>query len=400
MTKCVNAKFGLRINNDGSCSHCCMQRGQFSSDQIKYNVSTHSFDEILNSETSKKIRINLDNGIKNPACDYCWKEEASGRESKRLRDNKKFKELLNLDAAGPRFLDISMGTVCNIKCRTCGPFNSSQWNDEWREAGYFKGTDTQYKSFILSHNHAFDDDSLFWKEFEKNLENVEHLDFYGGEPFLVKKQWEIMKLAVDKGYSKNITVHYNTNGTIWDEKKFEILNNFKKVIIDFSIDGIFDHLTYIRYPAKWDEVLENFLKVQKIQNENANFHTSICCTVSTFNIFYIDEIMKFFSDYTKNLYLNLVHGPEQHCIKNIPESIKKIITEKIKSNSKPGWPGYYFVDSTLDFMNGNEFNDKKWKQFLSTTAWHDNYRTQSFRETFPEFYQIIREHGYEISLEK
>ena len=187
MTKCVNALYGLRINNDGSCSHCCMQKGHFKKQGKKFNVRTDSFQDIVNSEDSKKIRDDLKNGIKNPACQYCWKEEAAGKISKRLRDNKTYNHLLETDQDGPRLFDISMGTTCNIKCRTCGPFNSSFWNDEWKAAGYFKGSDEKYKTFILEHNHSFDDDSLFWKEFQNNLHNVDHIDFYGGEPFLVNR---------------------------------------------------------------------------------------------------------------------------------------------------------------------------------------------------------------------
>lgn len=400
MTKCVNALYGLRINNDGNCSHCCMQKGHFKNQGKKLNVRTDSFQDIVNSEDSKKIRDDLKNGIKNTACQYCWKEEEAGKISKRLRDNKTYNHLLEIDQDGPRLFDISMGTTCNIKCRTCGPFNSSFWNDEWKAAGYFKGSDEKYKTFILEHNHSFDDDSLFWKEFQNNLHNVDHIDFYGGEPFLVKKQWEIMEFAIDKGFAKNITVHYNTNGTLWDDKKFEVLNKFKKVYIDFSIDGINDQLTYIRYPADWNTVLQNFLKVLEISKKDDRFHCSICCTVSTLNVYYIDEIMKFFDNYTKNLYLNLVHGPTHLCIVNIPTGIKKIITEKILRSVNPSLSGYYFVNGVLEFMNNSDCDVKYWNEFLRTTAWHDDYRKQNFKETFDEFYKIVKENGYDISMEK
>ena len=264
------------------------------------------------------IQTDLKNGIQHPACSLCWEEESSGKDSKRIRDNKQYSHLFNSNITAPSFLDVSMGTTCNIKCRTCGPFNSSQWNDEWQAAGYFKGNTDKYKIMLQSFNHSFDDDSLFWSEFENNIGNITHIDFYGGEPFLVKKQWNLMKSAVATGIAKNITVHYNTNGTVWDDDKVDILKHFKAVNIDFSIDGIYDKLTYIRYPADWNTVFGNYLKIQEIEKKYPNFHSSVCCTVSTFNIYDIDEIMKFFSQYTKNLYLNMIFfmvlGPNCLCV--------------------------------------------------------------------------------------
>ena len=401
MTRCVNAELGLRINTDGSCKHCCMQNENLKDleSNKEFRISTDTFDKILSSKNSLQIRSDLKNNIKHPACSLCWEEEAAGKDSKRIRDNKQFSHLLNSDTSALSFLDVSMGTTCNIKCRTCGPFNSSQWNDEWKEAGYFRGGTDKYKILLKSYNHSFDDDSLFWEEFSNHIDSIIHIDFYGGEPFLIKKQWALMKSAVDSGIAKNITVHYNTNGTIWDDEKVEILKHFKSVKIDFSIDGLYDKLTYIRYPADWDTVFGNYLKLQEIEKTYSNFHVSVCCTVSTFNIYDIDEIMEFFSRYTKNLYLNLVHGPEYHCIKNIPETLKQKITTKLKNTVREDWAGYYTFASTIEFMNSVECQMPKWDKFLQTTLWHDQYRQQDFKKTFPEFYKLIKEEKYEISME-
>ena len=402
MTRCINAELGLRINTDGTCKHCCMQKENLKNSETgkEFKISSDKFIDILSSKHSLAIQTDLKNGIQHPACSLCWEEESSGKDSKRIRDNKQYSHLFDSSITAPSFLDVSMGTTCNIKCRTCGPFNSSQWNDEWQAAGYFKGTTDKYKIMLQSFNHSFDDDSLFWSEFENNIGNITHIDFYGGEPFLVKKQWDLMKSAVATGIAKNITVHYNTNGTVWDADKVDILKHFKAVNIDFSIDGIYDKLTYIRYPADWNTVFGNYLKLQEIEKKYPNFHSSVCCTVSTFNIYDIDEIMEFFSRYTKNLYLNLVHGPEHHCIKNIPESLKQKITDKLKNTVKKDWAGYYTFASTIEFMNGTACHMPKWDKFLKTTLWHDQYRQQDFKETFPKFYKLIKEENYEISMER
>jgi hypothetical protein len=66
----------------------------------------------------------------------------------------------------------------------------------------------------------------------------------------------------------------------------------------------------------------------------------------------------------------------------------------------PSLSGYYFVNGVLEFMNNSDCDVKYWNEFLRTTAWHDDYRKQNFKETFNEFYKIVKENGYDISMEK
>lgn len=386
--KCVNLESGLRIENDGRCKSCCMMTGYFSkTKQQNYNVFTDSFDEIFKSKHRKKILKSLQNGEKHPACNYCWNEEKAGKVSKRIRDNRTFKNNLQ-DVI--QIIDVSMGTQCNIKCRTCGPYNSSFWNEEWFDI-YGKSDKNKFKEYLQKLNCSFDIDSNFWKDFENNLKNTLHIDFYGGEPFLVKKQWNMLKYAIDKGYSKNISVHYNTNGTIWNDEVFEILKKFKNINIDFSIDGVKEKLNYIRYPADWNMVYNNFLKVKNISKDYDQFNVSICNTVSILNVYYINEMYDTFSDYHDSIYLNLVFGPEYYCIQNIPVEIKNQITNRLKVSTNISW-----IKNIVDFMNNKPPDFQYWEQFLKTTKIHDDYRKQDFKKIFPEFYEIIDNNGYTI----
>lgn len=385
--RCVNLESGLRIENDGSCKSCCMMKGRFmKSKQERNNLYTDSFEEVFKSKTRMHIKRALANGEKHPACQRCWDEEAVGKQSKRLRDNKTFTDNTPNKI---QLIDVSMGTQCNIKCRTCGPFNSSFWNKEWYDTGYFTGSTDEYKNFLRKLNCAFDDDSLFWKNFEDNLKNIKHIDFYGGEPFLVKKQWAMLQKAIDKGYSKNIAVHYNTNGTIWNDDVYNVLKEFKAVYIDFSIDGVGDHLNYVRYPAEWKTVFDNFKQAKEISSTDSKFHINVCNTISILNVYYIPEMFDAFKDYKQTMYLNLVFGPDHYRITNIPSSIKEEITKRLTNCDENYW-----TQGIIDFMNGTATNSKEWEKFLKLTKVHDDYREQSFQETFPEFYNIIKKNGY------
>lgn len=391
--RCVNLEKGLQIHPRGACKSCCLQHG-YAKDSLgnSMNVKTHSFEEILNSLTLNQIRNAFENGEKHKSCQKCWDEEEAGKQSKRQRDNRRWQFLANESSVQLRLLDISMGTTCNIKCRTCTAASSSGWNKEYKDAGYFSGTDAEYKLYLQNLNNSFYDDSLFWEQFAKHIDTISHIDFYGGEPFLVKKQWDMLQLAVDRGVAHQISIHYNTNGTVWDYTKESLLKHFKEVRIDFSIDGINNHFEYMRHPAQWTTVSDNFQYVCELEKQNPIFFVSVCHTVSTLNVFYIADFLNYFYKFTDNIYLNLVHEPEWYCIKNIPETIKKQIKKNVKANT----PNPEITDPVIDFMFSQRSKRHVWQKFLQATCWHDNYRGENFADVFPDYNKLIENKGFKI----
>ena len=208
---------------------------------------------------------------------------------------------------------------------------------------------------------------------------------YGGEPMLMKKQWRLLEQAIELGYAKDISLHYNTNGTIWDDEKLKTLNQFKKVQLDFSLDGINNRYEFMRHPAKWDHVLKNFRTLKAISKHSDKYHICIAHTVSTLNVWYIPEFLEFFKD--ESIYLNLVHGPWHFCITNIPEDVKLVVEEHL-GHEDPR------VEEIINFMKGKESIPSEWEQFAPNVKGSDEYRKEDFREFFPEFYKVLTDHGW------
>lgn len=389
--KCINIESGLQVSNDGTCRSCCLMKHQFDHNNKMLNVKENTFEEIYNSKSRKKIVNAFKNGIKHDACKVCWEEETAGKKSKRLRDNETFEGQQEKNVF--QLFEINMGNTCNLKCRTCHPFSSSKWAQEWKELGFYKGDDKSYKNYLQTFNKAYTDDSLFWKSFKDNITNVLHIDFYGGEPFLVSKQWEMLNEIIEMDRAKDITIHYNTNGTIWDEEIFETLKQFKKVFIHFSIDAVGDRLYYIRHPAEWNLIFSNFIKVNQY-NDNKQFFIGICNTISILNIFYLEELLDTISPYTNDIYLNLVFWPDHYTIKNLPKEIKKEITDKLLLVNEK-YP-YIGIKNIINFMNNHTADQKQWQRFLEITSAQDKLRSEKFETVFSEFYEIIKKYGFSI----
>ena len=217
-TWCVNAERGLSIGTNGDARICCMVESELKDDTGKpFNVETSSIADIFNSTEVIRVRQNLRLGIKDPGCKKCWNEEDAGRASKRVRDIQ-FKKFVAVDIEDRlKILELNLGNTCNVKCRTCGPWSSSQWIREYYDTKYERKADVSYEGFAKQQTRytaLYDSDSPFWDGVFQAAPDLEHLDFYGGEPFLIKKQWELITHCAEKGYAKNQILHYNTNTTI------------------------------------------------------------------------------------------------------------------------------------------------------------------------------------------
>ena len=50
------------------------------------------------------------------------------------------------------------------------------------------------------------------------MHTVEHMDFTGGEPFMIEQHFDLLNMPLSL-HAKNISIHYNTNGTIRPPKE-------------------------------------------------------------------------------------------------------------------------------------------------------------------------------------
>lgn len=339
--------------------------------------------ELWNEQHFLSVREAFDKGEKHPACKRCWVEEDAGRDSKRIRDNRNYTSWSK--DKGIKILDLSTGNTCNLQCRTCNPASSSKWAREAYDLEVSNKEERPWKVFLQQtklNNDSWDEDSLVWGELDKLAENIVHIDFFGGEPWLLKKQWAFVAKAVSEGWSKNMFLHYNTNGTQWHPELISLFKEFKRVHIGFSIDGIGEQFEYMRYLAEWPVVLDNLNKAKEFANANPNVVFDICHTISSLNIFYVPEFINYFKD-DWHIYLNLVHSPNYYSITALPDHIKKTVIDKLETIEYEGLP------EIISLINKSEHSPEVWKEFKRRISIHDKYREQDYYTTFSEFGKII-----------
>lgn len=409
-TWCVNAEHALAGNNDGTTKICCMidqtsqtsMRGNLIASTRIPVLGVDSIEDHFNRQEFVSVRQALGKGQRHPACTHCWQEEDANRKSKRQRDNERYLHEMKWGSReeykGLTKIELNLGNLCNIKCRTCHPAISSKWMKEYHEV-YEAKNGSLYKDWsetMKRYHQSYDNESPFWPDIETHLSTLKQFDFYGGEPFLSEKMWKLLSKAVDKGYSKDIELHYNTNGTTWPDAEIEAWKDFKQINLSFSIDGIGEQFEYMRFPAKWDAVERTLEKARNFRDTYGNMQISWCVTLSTLNIYNLPEVLdEYYTKYSDmGMYLNLVHGPSHYNIDIIPDRYKDTIISKLESIPKEYESVWFQLPGIINFIKNGTPNENEFNKLFETTEKHDEYRDQSFSETFPEYSDII---GYDIN---
>jgi MoaA/NifB/PqqE/SkfB family radical SAM enzyme len=398
MTNCINVYKGLRYTNSGEVMFCCKSENWLDDkDGNRCKIDTHTFDEALNGKQATEIRDALEKGIKHKNCQKCWDEEASGIASKRMLDNDRAQRYWGLDylrdtTVQAEIVELNLGTVCNLKCRICGPWSSSKWVKE-HYAVLAKGEPfDKYMERIYQWQGNWEEDSPAWENIENNLPNLKQIDFYGGEPFLVDKNWEILQKSVDEGYAKDQILHFNTNATTYKEEHIETLKKFKSVLISLSIDDIGERFEFQRHPAKWDVVSENLQKFIELNKSNPQIDLLVCVTVNNLNVYYMTEIMHYFEKQKVQYYANYLHFPAYYNIRNMKQELKSKVADKY-ARTRTGLTTYSLenLKRITTYMENHISTQGPWEEFLNITKAKDDYRKESFADTFPEWSKIIEE---------
>lgn len=387
----------MRFSNEGWPTHCCKSEERLTDAEGDLSeISKNTFVDIMNGAKSKEIREALERGERHPNCKKCWEEEDAGIASKRILDNNMHPEFNGDTKVEPALLELNLGTTCNLKCRICGPWSSSKWNAEFYVVGDRNDeTKQEYNEWLKTFSQSYEEDSEFtWKNIRDHIHIAKQIEIYGGEPFLVEKQWDILRECIEKGYSKNQKLHFNTNGTQYDDEKADIIRKFKECRISFSIDGLESHFEYQRHPAKWNEVRSNLDKFLKLSHENPHIILNVCITTNVHNVYYLPEILEYFIEMGMSPYVNFLHYQKFHNVRNINENIKLEIRKKLEQRIESNWHPEIkrLLQKVINFMCGATAEPGEWERFLTVTEKQDVYRTEKFSDTFPEFYGIIQKH--------
>ena len=391
---CVLPWVSLEASPIGTVRPCCLADDEIVDDAgNKFELSTATFKEVQHSNHMQSLREQFLAGEKPQTCRKCWNEERSGRTSKRMHTLDRLKHMLaeqewTADAKPLLFLDLKLGNICNLKCRICGSWSSSQFASE--EINQFYTNEEKKASYpyrMLRAGAWPRENPKFWSEIETVLDQIQYIEFTGGEPFMIQEHFDMLRGLVDRGVAGNVEIHYNTNGTHYPENAPEIWQHFKLVEIAFSIDDVGQRFEYQRSNAVWAEVVENIEKFKQLKAQHSNIKLQCCTTVNVFNVRYIEHVANWVAKQGFDfVYWNMMHDAWYFSIATLPELAKIAITEHLTNVSIPSKYRQEF-NNIIDFMNRGVPTDGNVLRMRIHDL--DRKREQDLAVVEPEFAALI-----------
>ena len=404
-----------------------------------YNAGKDSLEEARNSETLKAIRLKMLRGGFPGECIRCQTEEKNHILSRRKRESSYWKDVFSYEKAREMtsadgsisvaktpvfFLDVRLGNQCNLKCRMCSPSDSSYWYSD-----HVKVHQThKYVDGNVSFELIKDKDGLYhpkddiydwfnkpkvWSQMKTMIPFIKYMTIEGGEPLLIKKNYEILSYIIEKGKPEEITLDCSTNLTILPQKILDMWRRFKLVEVHVSLDAYGKLNDYIRHPSRFAVIDKNF---KRLSDSLDNTELSVQTTISVYNIFHFPDLIHWFIKRKKLLkikkYLrsHLVHNPSFLNIKILPLKYKNKIKDKFLDflsdfkdflrrqeiySEDQVIETYNYYESRLmgylDFMFSEDWSHLLPK-FLKYSSQLDKIREEKLEELLPELYSACKEY--------
>ena len=438
----------INLRNNGDLRICCNtnsyspQRGIMrKEDGTPYNAGKDDWNEARNAALVKEVRVSMMNGEWHPECTRCKKEEESGMRSRREYENDDWgtwfgdmgleKVLPITEADGTldtskqdiEYMDIRYGNFCNLKCRMCGPTDSHMWYDDFVKIHDKTSYKDTHDTIQLTKNakgkwhtdqyNWFQDNDIYWDNFEKYAPDAKKLYIVGGEPLIIAEHQESLERLVASGKAGKIQLEYNTNLTMVPNSLVHLWEQFKQIRIGVSIDGIDDVFNYQRTPAKFDAVYKNMMILQN--NERINLKAWFAYTVTPMNVFHTADFMKW--KLTESgldkfnpldgprpvITHHMCHSPKYYNVKVLPQYLKDQVAEHYQEH-KDWILTTDFSDKVKDnfikvlngiekFMMSEDYSEEWLDQFISQTTKLDEVRNQNILDIVPQYAKLFNEHN-------
>ena len=390
---CVLPWISLEASPVGTVRPCCLADDELLDDAgQKFSLLDANFGDIQNSNAMRSLREQFLAGQKPQTCRKCWNEERAGRDSKRIHTLNRLRHTVTdtewtTDAKPLMFLDLKLGNICNLKCRICGSWSSSQFASEEINFMPREEQKTSFPYQMLRAGAWPKENESFWSQIDSHLADIRYIEFTGGEPFMIEQHFDMLQGMIDRGIAHQVEIHYNTNGTQWPERGPAIWRHFKTVEIAFSIDDLGPRFEYQRSNAVWSEVVFNIDRFRRLREDYPNIQLQCCSTVNVFNVRYIDQLAQWIAqqgfDY---VYWNIMHDAWYFSIATLPDSAKAELDVFLKTCGVPRVYKQEF-ERISDFMNGGASTDGFMTRMKIADL--DRKRNQDFAVVSPEMAQLI-----------
>jgi organic radical activating enzyme len=328
--KCILAYTAMYVDPDGSVRPCCISKPF--KERLNWN-DHNSVEGIYNSKQFKELRKSMEDGNPSDICDICYKggnflkDVWNERWKSKLNDPNLYDKDFNIK--GLHHLDARFSNLCNFKCRMCGPGLSSSWYED------FKAILPEHGENWIKSMEKIDPDPVD-KFTAKDLQNIEHMNVGGGEPFITADFFKLLD-RFDEEQASNISIYINTNLSnlkYKGESVLDKLTKFKDVVLGCSCDGYGEIGEYQRTGFNSDRFFNNLKQLTAFCKDHPNIKPSVEFTITTMNVFHIYDFIEYIVTTTdldyEGVHMHWASTPYYFAPILAPEPLKNRIKEYIK----------------------------------------------------------------------
>jgi MoaA/NifB/PqqE/SkfB family radical SAM enzyme len=393
-TFCILPWTMLDVKRQGQVQPCDLfKRPLVADDGTPLDARRHSLATAWGSADLRRVRQAHADGERIDECERCWRVEATGGTSRRRSYLRELAHLVPLARSGkPKltFLSVFPGNLCNLRCRTCGPEASSALIRETREIEGLvaqRGGKPLPVAPTMVPENWLRDSPLFRESLDALAPGLSLLEFLGGEPMLFDEHFDLLADLVDHGHAGHIELRYVTNGTRLPSRAADLWPHFKRVGLQVSLDAVGARFEYIRHPARWDAVVANIEGFRAIADR---VDVTTNATFSLLNAYYVSELFAWASGHGLRCTLNSFGEPRWLDPRTLPPLAKQGVRERLaRGKSGADDREQSNVEALLDLMDSADWSAAELPTFRLRTRLHDEYRGESFEETFPELAALL-----------
>lgn len=391
---CVLPFNSLSILSTGVLRACC------GSGSGSFNANLNTSTDILNYKQIVDLRKAFLNDEKPAFCNKCWKTEALGSHSDRtvnLQHYQKFEHPENIslnenvDYKNIQYIDLDLGNKCNLACRMCDPSCSTLVAGQY--AKFKNPTMNIVNAQTMSNIGYVLSDSTknrILETLEKTV-NLELLSMIGGEPLVIDFHDEILEKIISLGLAHKVSIRISTNLQSDIERNLKLYSHFKKIDLSVSVDGSNETYEYIRWPGKWQKIINNINTLKQHNETHHNITYSFTTVVQNLNVDNIYDSIIQLNDLSmseNSPYFHIVQRKNE--IEILPKYIIAEAIGKIKNYDKHK---FFNRTSILNILNdslikADNLDPIKVKNFFHLQQEFDILRGQNLFKLKPHFIEL------------
>lgn len=377
---CTAPWTGLTIREDGIVRTCCSGQVELA------DLSKDNIRGVESSEVLRAIRHKMQQGKPDELnCKQCIEDETqSGFSSLRNYFNSQF-PITNTDTATLNHLDIRWSNHCNLACMYCDPVFSSTWAARTAQS-------------IPRNVKNYQDDLLEW--ILEHVDQVKELVLVGGEPLLMKQNYQLLKKLPE-----NCRISIITNMS-YNLEQLPCFNDLTrrppdKIIWNVSLENIKEQFEYVRTGGSWAQILSNFETLIKHWPNSIGINM----VYSLFSAFTLRETVQELHNLgVKKFNLIPIIAQPAFDVYNMPPEIKRQALMHLKETVEwhtnsliPEDRNFYpFVGSEqlIQFLEKTQNTPAKVtkEQVLNQIKNFDRWCTRSFAEHWPNVFDLLNLH--------